>query len=172
MKELINIKRSLISVSNKKNIVNLASALTKQGIEIISTGNTYNTLVKSKVNAKKIEKPELIAKHAPKVNKKQVKQRKMIFGAPPGFGSRLPANATSPKIVPYKNDTAFTLGERLEMGWNMVGENHELRIDKTEMAAAEARKNADWHGKYKPLNNKEFHSFVMSRRKRSGGATS
>ena len=124
------------------------------------------------INAKKIEKPELIAKHAPKVNKKQVKQRKMVFGAPPGFGSRLPANATSPKIVPYKNDTAFTLGERLEMGWNMVGENHELRIDKTEMAAAEARKNADWHGKYKPLNNKEFHSFVMSRRKRSGGATS
>jgi phosphoribosylaminoimidazolecarboxamide formyltransferase / IMP cyclohydrolase len=55
MKELLNIKRSLISVSNKKNIVNLASTLTKAGIEIISTGNTYNTLVKSKVNAKKIE---------------------------------------------------------------------------------------------------------------------
>ena len=55
MKELLNIKRSLISVSNKKNIVNLASTLTKAGIEIISTGNTYNTLVKSKVNTKKIE---------------------------------------------------------------------------------------------------------------------
>mgnify|MGYP001211773777 FL=1 len=51
MKELLNIKRSLISVSNKKNIVNLASMLTKAGIEIISTGNTYNTLVELKVNA-------------------------------------------------------------------------------------------------------------------------
>ena len=96
----------------------------------------------------------------------------MIFGAPPGFGTRLPSNATSPPIVPLKNDTAFTLTERLEMGWNTVGENHELRVDKTEMAAIEARKNADWHGKYKDLNNKEFHQFVMSRRKRSGGAMS
>ena len=54
----------------------------------------------------------------------------------------------------------------------MVGENHELRVDKTEMAAIEARKNADWHGKYKDLNNREFHQFVMSRRKRRGGAMS
>ena len=64
MKELLNIKRSLISVSNKKNIVNLASALTKLGVEIISTGNTYSTLIKAKVNAKKIEKvtkfPEIL----------------------------------------------------------------------------------------------------------------
>ena len=96
----------------------------------------------------------------------------MVFGAPPGFGSRLPPNAKSPKIVPCKNDTAFTLAERMEMGWNMVGENHELKLDKTQMAAEEARKNADWHGKYKPLNNKQFHSFVMSRRNRVGGATS
>ena len=58
------------------------------------------------------------------------------------------------------------------MGWNMVGENHELRVDKMEMAAIEARKNADWHGKYKDLNNREFHQFVMSRRKRRGGAMS
>ncbi|MDA9559003.1 bifunctional phosphoribosylaminoimidazolecarboxamide formyltransferase/IMP cyclohydrolase [Alphaproteobacteria bacterium] len=55
MKELLNIKRSLISVSNKKNIVNLAGILTKAGVEIISTGNTYNILVKAKVNAKKID---------------------------------------------------------------------------------------------------------------------
>ena len=64
MKELLNIKRSLISVSNKKNIVRLASALTKEGVEVISTGNTYSTLIKSKVNAKKIEKitnfPEIL----------------------------------------------------------------------------------------------------------------
>ena len=54
MKELLNIKLNLISVSNKKNIVNLAGTLTKAGVEIISTGNTYSTLLKSKINVKKM----------------------------------------------------------------------------------------------------------------------
>ncbi len=64
MQDLLNIKRSLISVSDKKNIVKLASALTKADIEVISTGNTYNKLIESKVKAKKIEEitnfPEIL----------------------------------------------------------------------------------------------------------------
>ncbi len=44
MSDLINIKRALISVSNKYGIVELASKLEQMGVEIISTGGTLKTL--------------------------------------------------------------------------------------------------------------------------------
>ncbi|MCA4774505.1 bifunctional phosphoribosylaminoimidazolecarboxamide formyltransferase/IMP cyclohydrolase [Wolbachia endosymbiont of Mansonella perstans] len=40
----MKVKRALISVYDKTNIIDLASFLTKQQIEILSTGNTYKTL--------------------------------------------------------------------------------------------------------------------------------
>lgn len=41
--------RALISVSDKKNIVNFASELVALGVEIISTGGTYNILKQNKI---------------------------------------------------------------------------------------------------------------------------
>lgn len=43
-KEPVTIKRALISVSDKTGVVDLAKALAAGGVEIISTGGTYNTL--------------------------------------------------------------------------------------------------------------------------------
>ena len=64
MKELLKIKRSLISISDKTNIIELARFLNKSKIEIISTGNTFKILNKSNINAEKIEKitnfPEIL----------------------------------------------------------------------------------------------------------------
>src|SRR5699024_9597035 len=54
-KELIMVKRALISVSNKKNIVEFAKALEEQGIEIISTGGTLKKLTDNGVSAKPVE---------------------------------------------------------------------------------------------------------------------
>ncbi|MFY9569119.1 MAG: bifunctional phosphoribosylaminoimidazolecarboxamide formyltransferase/IMP cyclohydrolase, partial [Acetivibrionales bacterium] len=44
------IKRALISVSDKTGIVELAQALAKRGVEIISTGGTFRTLAEAGIN--------------------------------------------------------------------------------------------------------------------------
>ena len=58
------IKRALISVSDKTGIVEFASRLQKLGIEIISTGGTYDLLVKNNIAAKQISEitgfPEIL----------------------------------------------------------------------------------------------------------------
>ena len=45
------IKRALISVSDKRGIINFARALNDIGIEIISTGGTYSELKKANIDA-------------------------------------------------------------------------------------------------------------------------
>ena len=55
MNEILKIKNCLISVSDKKNIVQLARNLNHFDINIISTGNTYKTLKKNKLKCKKVE---------------------------------------------------------------------------------------------------------------------
>ncbi|MDD8016898.1 MAG: bifunctional phosphoribosylaminoimidazolecarboxamide formyltransferase/IMP cyclohydrolase [Bacteroidota bacterium] len=58
------IQRALISVSDKKGIVEFASALHKLGIEIISTGGTHSLLTANKIPAKQISEitgfPEIL----------------------------------------------------------------------------------------------------------------
>lgn len=60
----VKIKRALISVSNKIGIVKFAEVLQDLGVEIISTGGTYNQLNAAKINAIKIEQltgfPEML----------------------------------------------------------------------------------------------------------------
>jgi phosphoribosylaminoimidazolecarboxamide formyltransferase/IMP cyclohydrolase len=60
----MKIKRALISVSDKTGIVDFARELQNLGVEIISTGGTYNYLIQNGVNALKIEDitgfPELL----------------------------------------------------------------------------------------------------------------
>ncbi len=60
----MKIKRALISVSDKTGIVDFAKELQNLGVEIISTGGTYNYLIRNGVNALKIEDvtgfPELL----------------------------------------------------------------------------------------------------------------
>ena len=46
----IKIKRALISVSDKTNIIELAKFLEEKNIEIISTGGTYELLKKNNIN--------------------------------------------------------------------------------------------------------------------------
>ena len=48
------IKRALISVSDKRGIINFASALNDIGIEIISTGGTYSELKKANIDVKDV----------------------------------------------------------------------------------------------------------------------
>ena len=50
MRNILRIKRSLISVSDKGKIVPFAKDLAKEDIEIISTGNTIKELKKNKIN--------------------------------------------------------------------------------------------------------------------------
>ncbi len=54
MSNLQKIKRALISVSDKDNIIELAQFLDKNNIEIISTGGTYKLLIKNNIKAKEI----------------------------------------------------------------------------------------------------------------------
>ncbi len=54
MQNLQKISRCLISVSDKSNIVELASFLASQGVEIISTGGTYKLLAAEKIAVKDI----------------------------------------------------------------------------------------------------------------------
>jgi phosphoribosylaminoimidazolecarboxamide formyltransferase / IMP cyclohydrolase len=51
----VKITRALISVSDKKGIVDFATALNKAKVEIISTGGTFRTLEESGVGVKKVE---------------------------------------------------------------------------------------------------------------------
>ena len=46
MSNLLRIKRSLISVSDKDKIISFAKDLANENIDIISTGNTFNELKK------------------------------------------------------------------------------------------------------------------------------
>ena len=43
----LQIRRALISVSDKSGITNFAQALADAGVEILSTGGTYNTLLEA-----------------------------------------------------------------------------------------------------------------------------
>ena len=65
MSNVLRIKRSLISVSDKGKIVPFAKDLAKEDIEIISTGNTFKELKKNKINVTKIEEvtsfPEILS---------------------------------------------------------------------------------------------------------------
>ena len=49
--DLIAVKRALISVSDKTGIVEFATALQQQGVEILSTGGTYRLLKDNHINA-------------------------------------------------------------------------------------------------------------------------
>ncbi|CAN5627372.1 bifunctional phosphoribosylaminoimidazolecarboxamide formyltransferase/IMP cyclohydrolase [soil metagenome] len=49
------IKRALISVHNKNNIVRFAQELSDRGIKIISTGGTYDLLSENKIKATRVE---------------------------------------------------------------------------------------------------------------------
>ena len=51
----LKIKRALLSVSNKIGIVKFAQILQDFGVEIISTGGTYNQLSQSNINVRKVE---------------------------------------------------------------------------------------------------------------------
>ena len=65
MSNVLRIKRSLISVSDKGKIVPFAKDLAKEDIEIISTGNTFKELKKNKINVTNIEEvtsfPEILS---------------------------------------------------------------------------------------------------------------
>ena len=65
MSKVLRIKRSLISVSDKGEIVPFAKDLAKENVDIISTGNTFNELKKNKINVTKIEEvtsfPEILS---------------------------------------------------------------------------------------------------------------
>ncbi|MEE2814164.1 MAG: bifunctional phosphoribosylaminoimidazolecarboxamide formyltransferase/IMP cyclohydrolase, partial [Actinomycetota bacterium] len=43
-RDLVRVKRALVSVSDKSGLVELAEALTEAGIEIVSTGSTAQTI--------------------------------------------------------------------------------------------------------------------------------
>ncbi|MGB2869416.1 MAG: bifunctional phosphoribosylaminoimidazolecarboxamide formyltransferase/IMP cyclohydrolase [Bacteroidota bacterium] len=61
---LLKVKRALISVSDKKGIVELANGLKEFGVEIISTGGTYNTLKEAGVHVTSVSEvtgfPEIL----------------------------------------------------------------------------------------------------------------
>ena len=65
MSDILRIKRSLISVSDKSGIVSFAKDLANENIDIISTGNTFKELKKNKINVKNIEEitsfPEILS---------------------------------------------------------------------------------------------------------------
>ena len=44
MKKIVKIKKCLISVSDKSEIVKFAKNIAEKKIEIVSTGNTYNVI--------------------------------------------------------------------------------------------------------------------------------
>ena len=47
MNQLVPVRRALLSVSDKTDLVPFARALADQGIEIVSTGGTHRTLVEA-----------------------------------------------------------------------------------------------------------------------------
>jgi phosphoribosylaminoimidazolecarboxamide formyltransferase/IMP cyclohydrolase len=54
-KEIVIVKRALVSVSDKDGIVEFCASLVKNGYEIISTGGTYKKLVESGIKAIEID---------------------------------------------------------------------------------------------------------------------
>ena len=64
MNDILRIKRSLISVSDKTNVVTFARYLANENIEIISTGNTFKELKKNNINVLSIKEatafPEIL----------------------------------------------------------------------------------------------------------------
>lgn len=60
----IKVRRALISVSNKDGITRFAQALQGLGVEIISTGGTYNKLKEAKIKVIRAEEvtdfPEML----------------------------------------------------------------------------------------------------------------
>ena len=64
MSDILKIKRSLISVSDKANIVSFARYLAGENIEIVSTGNTYKELKKNNIDVINIKEatafPEIL----------------------------------------------------------------------------------------------------------------
>jgi len=61
---MIEIKRAIISVSDKRGIVELADFLSKKGVEIISTGGTAKTIRESGIKVKDVSEftgfPEIL----------------------------------------------------------------------------------------------------------------
>ena len=55
MKNILKIKRCLISVSDKKNIVSFATFIRKKNVEIVSTGNAYNKLKEARLKVFKVD---------------------------------------------------------------------------------------------------------------------
>jgi phosphoribosylaminoimidazolecarboxamide formyltransferase / IMP cyclohydrolase len=51
----IKIKRALISVSDKSGIASLAADLARMGVEIISTGGTFNKIMEAGISVRKVE---------------------------------------------------------------------------------------------------------------------
>ena len=64
MSNKIKIKRALISVFDKKNILNISEFLIKNNVEIFSSGGTYNFLKENNIKATEISKytkaPEIL----------------------------------------------------------------------------------------------------------------
>ena len=64
MSNKIKIKKALISVFDKTNILNIAKFLVTQNIEILSSGGTYNYLKKNNIKVIEISKytnsPEIL----------------------------------------------------------------------------------------------------------------
>lgn len=62
--DLTKINKALISVSDKTNILEVAKYLSENGVEIISTGGTYNTLKENNIPVKKVSEitnfPEIL----------------------------------------------------------------------------------------------------------------
>ena len=61
MTNILKIKRSLISVSDKNNIGLFAKELKNFNVDIISTGNTFKELKKYKINAKKFPNASIMS---------------------------------------------------------------------------------------------------------------
>lgn len=61
---MIQIKRALVSVSDKTGITEICSFLAKHGVEILSTGGTYDALSKAGIAVKKVDEftgfPEIL----------------------------------------------------------------------------------------------------------------
>ncbi len=52
---MIEIKRALVSVSDKSGITDICSFLAQNGVEILSTGGTYDALSKAGIPVRKVE---------------------------------------------------------------------------------------------------------------------
>ena len=62
--QLVKIKRAIISVSDKKGVLDLSKELTRMGVEIISTGGTYKLLKDNGISVKEVSEvtgfPEML----------------------------------------------------------------------------------------------------------------